>query len=469
MTRLLQIEKARFSYPQDGHGLQPFSLSLDKGQGVAITGPSGCGKSTLARCVCGLIPHLYHGQFEGMVLLDGLPMTDLPLWQIVERVGIVFQNPATQMLAPSVSEEIIFGLENLGLERSEIALRLEAVLDQFGLQAMRDRSPLTLSGGEQQKLALAAILARQPELVVLDEPLSMLDTSAAVSLLEALGRLMESGKALMICEHRHDYLQQIHGLDYRTMAGCPQPTQSETSLELGAQFQGGSFRLIVDGLAVQIAGRKILNGLDFDAQGGQILAVVGPNGAGKTTLLRALAGFQSFDGEVMIEVGGMRERPSFGMVFQNPDLQLFNASVKEEILYRVRQPDMDLYQSLITALGLSNYEQTPPLLLSEGEKRRLALATVLMRQPVHGLLLDEPSLGQDSQHKAFLLGILRALKEIGMLVLLATHDLELAGRADRLLLMEPGGLVSDGEPKMVFKDQAAWKRAGLILPDWMKI
>jgi energy-coupling factor transporter ATP-binding protein EcfA2 len=167
---IVRAEKVAYRYPQNNHGLASISLSIQPGERVLVTGPSGCGKSTLARCLTGLIPHLYRGAPAGDVWLDDLRTAATPLWQLTERAGLVFQNPAAQMLAHSVEEEIVFGLENLGLSPPTIRERLEATLTRFGLEGLRTRSPQTLSGGEQQKLALAAVTARQPPVLVLDEP-----------------------------------------------------------------------------------------------------------------------------------------------------------------------------------------------------------------------------------------------------------------------------------------------------------
>jgi energy-coupling factor transporter ATP-binding protein EcfA2 len=207
----------------------------------------------------------------------------------------------------------------------------------------------------------------------------------------------------------------------------------------------------------------VLQDLSFSARGGQVLAIVGRNGVGKTTLLRALAGLQKHAGSVTVN----GERPDLGIVFQNPDLQLFNATVREEILYRLPDPDMDRYAGLIGVLGLSRYEETPPLLLSEGEKKRVALATVLMRGPHHGVLLDEPALGQDIAHKRRLMRMAHALADMGQLVILTTHDLPLAVQADRLMVLGPEGFEADGTPADVLCDDVVWRRVGLRVPEWV--
>jgi len=202
----------------------------------------------------------------------------------------------------------------------------------------------------------------------------------------------------------------------------------------------------------------------WSSSGGQVAVIVGRNGVGKTTLLRALCGLQKHEGTVLADGA----RPELGLVFQNADLQLFNASVRDEILYRMPQPDMALYSWLLQALGLASYEQVPPLLLSEGEKKRLALATVMMRNPKHGLLLDEPAVGQDAAHKQMLMSILRAVAQSGKVVLVTTHDLSLAVQADRLILLGADGFVADGPPHQVLQNEAAWSAVGLVVPDWVR-
>jgi energy-coupling factor transport system ATP-binding protein len=463
MSPLLYAREVRYRYPQNGHGLPTTSLRVAPGERVLIAGPSGGGKSTLARCITGLIPHLYHGTLEGEIRLDGHPTIETPLWRLAEHAGLVFQNPGEQMLTHAVAEEIIFGLENLGLPRDEIDARLEATLDRFDLVPLRDRAPQTLSGGEQQKLALAAILARRPALLVLDEPLSMLDTTASFALLERLETLADAGTAVVICEHRARYVATLSELRTLHLGAAPDD-EARAALPTPPLSTVPTFRLEVDALGVRLGGQRVLQDLSFTADGGEVVAVVGRNGVGKTTLLRTLAGLQQHSGGVTVE----DKPPEFGLVFQNADLQLFNATVREEIRYRVADPDEARYTWLLDALGLRAYEQTPPLLLSEGEKKRVALATALMRAPRHGVLLDEPALGQDTRYKRRIVRMARALAETGRLVLLTTHDLPMALQADRLILLGADGIAADGPPDTVLRDHTAWERIGLRVPPWIR-
>ena len=467
MAEMLRLDRTAFYYPQGRWGLEETSLAVTSGEGVLVTGPSGCGKSTFTRCLTGLIPHLYRGELRGEVWLGDHKTDKTPLWQLAEQAGLVFQNPAGQMLAESVEDEIIFGLENLGLTRSEVEARLEASLTRFGLQELRLRSPQTLSGGEQQKLALAAIIARRPPVLVLDEPLSMLDSTAATELIDHLDHLVRSGTTVIVCEHRQEYL---HGSP--VFRDVPLGNGALVNrAKIGTGFQAASrssYHLEIKDLQVERGGQRVIRDLSVSALSGKVVALVGRNGVGKTTLLRAMAGIQKYQGSILARQNGSQVNPDFGMVFQNPDLQLFNASVREEILYRVPDPDMVYYEWLLEALGLVPYEETPPLLLSEGEKRRVALATVLIRKPEHGILLDEPALGQDAAHKEVLLGVVHALAEAGQLVLLATHDLELASQADQLVLLGSDGIVAAGPPAELMRDEDLWERLGLLLPGWVR-
>jgi energy-coupling factor transport system ATP-binding protein len=386
-----------------------------------------------------------------------------PLWQIAERAGMVFQNPALQMIASSVEGEIVFGLENLGLTRDEMGCRLKEMLARFGMQSWRARSPLALSGGEQQQVVLAAMAARRPPVLVLDEPLSMLDAAAAARLLGYLADLVRDGTAVVICEHR---LDPLHDLPHLRRIDLPGHGDAGIDPDMVGPFPAAAskpFRLEISGLHVRLGERLVLDDLTVSAPGGQVLAVVGRNGVGKTTLLRAIAGLERLEGSVTVTDG----HPDFALVFQNPDLQLFNSTVREEVLFKVSDPNMDRYCWLISALGLSEYESAPPLLLSEGQKKRVALAMALMRAPRHGVLLDEPALGQDTVHKNRLIRLARSLASAGRLVVMTTHDLSLASHADRMLLLGAGGIVADGPPAELLADPAVWKKVGLFVPHWV--
>jgi energy-coupling factor transporter ATP-binding protein EcfA2 len=465
MTTALQTESVSYQYPHQGHGLAPITLEVNAGEMVLLTGPSGSGKSTLARCLAGLIPHLYHGEFSGTVTVNGFRTDNSPRWRIAESVGFVFQNVSAQMLASSVKNEIIFGLENLGLERSDIDSRINNVIQQFDLQRCQNRNPLTLSGGEQQKVALAAILSRAPSVLVLDEPLSMLDSGSSIDLINHLVQLTEQGTAIIICEHKHEYLHHLPLCRSIEINGSPHaiPCELYDTVQRLSLSPTPPFDLQVVDLNVSINHRRILKDINFTVPGGQVIAIVGKNGSGKTTLLRAISGLQKYDGRITAGHSPV----DISMVFQNPDLQLFNSTVQDEILYKIHTPDMVLYTQLIHILGLQSYIHAQPLLLSEGEKKRVSLATALMQTPQHGIILDEPSLGQDSAHKSLLLKLNRAVAATGRIVILTTHDLAMASHADYLLVLNDGRIIEQGIPAKLFSDSTLWADIGMPVPDWV--
>lgn len=458
---LVRAEAVAYGYGTAVEHLRPIDLTVRSGEFWLISGPSGCGKSTLARCLTGLIPHLYRGRMAGKVTVGDTSTDHSFLWQLAEHVGFVFQNPTAQMLCATVEDELLFGLETLGLDRPEMARRVDAALRQFDLARLRHRMPQTLSGGEQQKLALAAIMARRPPLLVLDEPLSMLDSTAALELVAHLQALTHDGIAVVVFEHRAEYLKSVPGVQVLSLAGNRHSSYAGPLPP--APSRVNPFVLQVRDLSVHLGGQPALDRLSFSATSGEVLAIVGRNGSGKTTLVRSLAGLQAYDGHVSADGA----EPDFGLVYQNAELQLFNASVRDEILYRLPEPDMAWFDWLMPALGLKSYEQTPPLLLSEGEKKRVALATVLMRRPRHGVLLDEPSLGQDAAHKDLLMRLARRLASSGQLVVMTTHDLALAAHADRLMVLHEGRIIADGPAASVLLDRRAWEVAGLAIPPWV--
>jgi len=460
---VLQVNDLTYAYPQ-GRSVGPCSFSVEKGEFLHVTGSSGCGKSTLARCISGLIPHIYHGKMTGEVLINGRSTLSTRMWELSELAGFVFQNPSMQMLGNTVEEEIILGLENLGLDRAVISDRLEESLGRFGLESMRGRDPQTLSGGEQQKLALAAITSRRPPVLVLDEPLSMLDVSAATELTQYLSLLSQSGTTVIAFEHRADYLSSLPGV--RVMPLDPAASVKFSRRRASASCPDracGAKPLVISNICVTAGKTRILENMSLTVQSGSVTAIVGRNGTGKTTLLRAITGLQPFEGSITVD----GKKPDFGLVCQNADLQIFNATVRSEILYRVNNPDMELYARLLEILGLGRYENTPPLILSEGEKKRLALATVLIRKPEHGVLLDEPSLGQDAAHKHTLMELCAEIASTGKTVILTTHDLHLASMADRIVVLGPDGIAASGRTGEVLADDSIWARAGMFVPGWI--
>jgi energy-coupling factor transporter ATP-binding protein EcfA2 len=444
-TAVIAARAAAFRYAGQARAVGPFDFAAAAGEFHLISGPSGCGKSTFARMLCGLVPHLYRGDFAGGVHIGGRSSDAAPLWWLTTVVGFVGQNPCTQLLGSTVRDEIAFGLENLGLARRAVRERLEHTLASCGLERFAERDPRSLSGGEQQRLILAAVMARRPRALVLDEPLAMLDAASAMRAVSELSVLRDRGCAITAFEHHDALLAGIAGLQRLALPAAEPFDEDLPDLAVGIP----PFRIVVNGLRVELGGRPVLDGIDCTLAGGRVIAVVGANGSGKTTLLRTLVGLQAHAGRVSTLTGGSHHKPRLGLCFQNPDCQIFNATVRQELRFGLSEIDEGFYRSVVKLLGLAGYQQTPPLLLSEGEKKRLALATVLLRPGLSGICLDEPTLGQDAHQRRFLGRILKHLAAAGYLCVIATHDVEWASQwSDEVLLLQAGRLSSCEHPRV---------------------
>lgn len=192
MDPLAQLDSVTYTYPgHSGPALRNISLTLYPAEMVLVTGGSGSGKSTLLRALCGLVPHFHGGTFSGHATIAGLDTRTTPPRDLAEHVGMVFQDPENQAVMVSVEREIAFGLENLGMDGQAISRLVEESLISLGLSHLRHAELATLSGGELQKVALASVLAMQPQVLLLDEPTSQLDPVSSEDLLAAVRRLSE--------------------------------------------------------------------------------------------------------------------------------------------------------------------------------------------------------------------------------------------------------------------------------------
>jgi energy-coupling factor transporter ATPase len=203
---VIETKNLTYTYPgATKPSINSVSIKVQKGEFVLITGPSGCGKTTLCRCFNGLIPHFYQGELKGEVTVAGMDTTTHETHAMAKSVGLVFQNPENQLFALSVEKDVAFGLENLGMPREEMRKRVDWALNLTGINDLRERSPHEVSGGQQQRVAIAAVLAMQPEIIVLDEPTSFLDPLSAEKIFEVIHELnKELGITVVLVEHRLD-------------------------------------------------------------------------------------------------------------------------------------------------------------------------------------------------------------------------------------------------------------------------
>jgi len=196
----LSIKDLYFSY-EDKKILRGIEFELEKGKISSVIGLSGCGKSTLCYCICGIIPHIIEGDLSGTVKVFGKDVSDARIAELSEKIGIVFQNPDTQLFSPTVEDEVAFGPENLCVPRQEISSRIEESLRIVGMSDFRKRHPHNLSGGEKQLIAIASVLAIKPKILLFDESLSQIDDEGSERIKEVMLDLKKMGKSILTVEH----------------------------------------------------------------------------------------------------------------------------------------------------------------------------------------------------------------------------------------------------------------------------
>lgn len=205
---VIHVERLTYSYPTREYVLYDISFDVHKGEVLGIIGPNGAGKSTLCKALNGLVPHFYGGKYGGKVIVAGMEVLKHTVAELSTKVGLVFQDPEEQMsgLALTVWEEVAFGLMMLGFPKDEITRRVQEVIKVVGLQGLEDRSPFELSGGQMQRLAIATVLAVQPEVLVLDEPTAQLDPIGKFEVFSVIEKLARQGSTIVVVEHEIEEL-----------------------------------------------------------------------------------------------------------------------------------------------------------------------------------------------------------------------------------------------------------------------
>jgi energy-coupling factor transport system ATP-binding protein len=482
-----------FRYPGAARpALIDVSFEVEAGQTLLIVGPSGSGKSTLALAIAGLVPRELGGAFDGSLEVDGTETRAFDPTGLASRVGIVFQDPESQLVMERVEDDVAFGLENRGWLRGRMLARVPEALHEVGLAGLERQRSVQLSGGQQQRLALAGVLAPRPGILVFDEPTANLDTDGARDFFTHLAAIRRSGDAtIVLVEHNVDAAWPLADLvlalggDGRPIdLGPPDDVLARSGVRMrraGIWLPGRPGKVGArspEALATAPTARAplpepqpemplleahavrfgydptdpIVRDIELVAGRAERIALVGPNGSGKSTLGRLLVGLLRPDHGV-IRLGA--DEPSrlhsaelarrAGYVFQDPESQFLADRVEDEVMLGLRHDERALAGDLMARLGLplEQFADRSPYRLSGGEARRLSLACVLVRWP-QVLVLDEPTFGQDRIGHEGLVEILRERLETGTCLITATHDMRFVERvADRIVELDAGWIVAD--------------------------
>jgi energy-coupling factor transport system ATP-binding protein len=502
----LAVRGLGYSYPHSVRpALEDVSLEVAPGEFVLLAGRSASGKSTLLKAACGLVPHFHGGEIEGEVQVADLDAIAAGPGELAAAVGYLAQDPETQVVSTTVAAEIELPLEMRGDEPADRARAVEEVALALAIPHLLDRSVDTLSGGELQRVALAAALVTRPRLILLDEPTSQLDPVAGDELIWLLRRLNEEwGVAVLLAEHRLDRclaaadrvvamqagaisfdgapadflawarnadpaletpaarLFSLAGIDplpvgvrdaRQTLRGMGITHPPNRSSRRVSDPHPSDPALEAKGLWVELDRgedpRDVLKGIEVTINRGERVALMGRNGAGKSTLLRTAAGLHE-------PVAGKLTVDSFALLTQNPGDYLVRERVGDEL-------PGDEGAAALRVVGLEDKVDADPRDLSGGERQRLALAIALAGRmegaKLPGLVaLDEPTRGMDHARKDELVALIHALAgDVDFVpqgetkstrtaaVLVATHDVEFASRfAERVVLLGDGVVIADG-------------------------
>ncbi len=429
---LASVEGLTFAYPGAPSALRGVSLELEPGEVVALLGASGSGKSTLLRALAGLVPHFHGGRFSGRVEVAGLDTRRTRPAELAGTVGTLFQDPEDQVVFTRVESEVAFGLENVGTAPAEIGPRTAEALAAVGAAHLLRRPVAELSGGELQRVCLAAVLALRPRLLLLDEPTSQLDPDGAAAAIE-LAR--SSGAAVVVSEHRPERVldacdRVVFLEDGRIRRGPLPEAWLPREADLPAAEPAGEPVCRLEHVSFAYAsGAPVLDGASLELGRGEIVALLGPNGSGKTTLGKLAAGLLEPQAGRVVRSG----RACY--LSQDPGRYLVAERAEDEVALAVGG-DLRRARRALAELGLAEYAGRHPRDLSSGERERLAVAAVLVAEP-DLLVLDEPTRGVDPERKDELAALLRAQAQCRA-TLVATNDhLFAAAVADRVVSTAP--------------------------------
>ena len=528
----IRVENLKYKYPNSGtFAIDDISFTINKGEFIGIVGMNTAGKSTLCYALGGLVPHFFKGAYGGKVFINEMEVLEHEISEITAKVGLVLENPFSQMTGAkfTVYDEIAFGLENMGIPRDVMHERIKECMALLDITALKNHNPFTLSGGQMQRVAIASVIAMKPDILILDEPTSQLDPQGSEEVFRVVESLAREGMTIIMVEQKMEKLAAysdrifllhkgvlidtgspatIFSRDDLHIFGVEPPVFTKVSRTLQlVHKETGLYPITLEDIPVGFPinnnmtasvdslntaptpeisvrdlhfnytkGNDILNGINLTLKG-EPTAIIGQNGAGKTTfvkLLKALlkpnAGTISINGIKTTETTAAKLAKTIGLIFQNPNDQIFKNNVLDEVLFgplTIGQP-ADIARAnamrMLELVGLSDKVDENPYDLSLAERKMISVASILAMD-TDIVIFDEPTMGQDALGKKTLKEIIQRLHAEGKLVLCILHDMDFVAETfSRTIVFAKGKVLVDGPTREVFANKSSLKKARLEQP-----
>ncbi|HAP3441595.1 TPA: ABC transporter ATP-binding protein [Streptococcus pyogenes] len=445
---MIELKDVSYSYSEEEQIVKNLNLKIQDGECILLCGRSGCGKTTIGRIINNLIPRFFeNGRMKGEVYIDDKNTNQFEMYELSRLIGTVFQNPKAQFFHTNSDAEIVFGLENSGMESEEIIKSYKKAVDELNIQNLTNKNMFLMSGGEKQIIAFASIYAMNPKVYVLDEPTANIDKTTILKIREIIEKLKKEGHTIIICEHRLYFLkdlvdrvlyvdkgvikQSFSGKDFFKLDDIKRISMGlrcleEPTLKIETKQNISNNSLKIENVSCNYGEKKIFENLKLGVNEGEILGIIGKNGVGKTTLIRCIAGLHkqsegqiSLDGKVL----NSKERQKLSaMVMQDVNYQLFTNSLVEECHLGNNCSDSQI-EEVLKELGLIELKELHPMVLSGGQKQRLVIGNAVLSDK-QIFIFDEPTSGLDYEGMKVVSKELKKLSKKGYYIFIVSHDIE---------------------------------------------